>query len=323
MLNSTERPPIQPSPRAARPEATRGNRPTAFRSLASALTALAIAAAAAPLSAFPAAARPAIAGDRLAQNVPSNPRDGRPGGSRAVPESVGDGLPYENFAPRNPRDPRHGGSRAVPTPPRPPRPATTRAATIDGSLSVLVPKFVLEELDETALGDTNDLRPVAFGATASDRPTFYVYLSDDSAVELNLALYTEDGSNPSHFVTVPVGGVSGLVAVPLGPDVPPLEVGQTYRWTVQLVFDPNDLGSSELSEGVVVRESLSPETEAALAAAESAEAQARVYAEAGLWFDFVNILVRARETPSGQALWQETLETFEFEEATDAPLVSP
>jgi hypothetical protein len=164
------------------------------------------------------------------------------------------------------------------------------------------------------------------GLTVASRPTFYVYVPQTSARELFFAL--KDENNQHHYQTsVPVPeGEGAVMAIALPDDAPPLEIGQTYRWTFILIDETGLKPDSPGVEGDIRRveaNSLTPGSEQADPTLELAQQ----YGTAGIWYDMMNTLVQIKQSspndPTIQASWTGLLASVGLEEIATKPIALP
>ncbi|MBW2714760.1 MAG: DUF928 domain-containing protein [Deltaproteobacteria bacterium] len=131
------------------------------------------------------------------------------------------------------------------------------------------------------------LAPERLGYTLDPQPTLYWSLSEatDRRVEIRV---NDHGSDPpvTVFETVLEGPLeSGVHGIDLALHGVTLKPGVVYMWYVQL----NPRSDGRYSGGGIQRVLASAELEAALAAA-AADRKAFVFAEAGIWYDAVDVL---------------------------------
>jgi len=155
-----------------------------------------------------------------------------------------------------------------------------------------------------------------FGQTVSPYPTFYWYVPEITAQSAEFVLMDDDDNEvyTTKFQLDP-NHKGGLVSLSL-PDkagLPPLEVGQTYRWYFSLICDEFDRGTDIFTDGWVRR--VDPPTETL--------ATSNDYAQAGIWFEALELLAEDRRAQSGTTdlAWQELLTSVGLGGLTDADFV--
>lgn len=156
-----------------------------------------------------------------------------------------------------------------------------------------------------------------YGLTTSDRPILYFYNRDltqktslffavyDTTRGIALTVY-ETSFEVSEFV-----GVIGLIL----PSEVQIQAGKTYRWYLE---DVNEvIGEIEYLAGTIERIETNTELETQLTEAQTALDRAKVYAEAGIWYDALETLARERQvadTPELNAQWKSLLTYLEWSE---------
>jgi hypothetical protein len=112
---------------------------------------------------------------------------------------------------------------------------------------------------------------------------------------------------------------AGIISIRLPPEVQ-LQAGKTYQWYIEVDY----LGSAEAILGWIDRVETSPELATQLASAETATDRARIYAEAGIWYDAIDTLTQERkvaDTPELKAQWESLLTSLDLSEEIFAQLV--
>jgi hypothetical protein len=122
-------------------------------------------------------------------------------------------------------------------------------------------------------------------------------------------------------------GESGImsVALPENANIPPLAVGDRYRWQVAVFCNPNSENGDLRVDGWVERQLPDAELTAALESA-SALDKAALYANQGYWFDAVDefwaLQLTAPENPEVLSQWQEFLDSVDLGELANQPLLT-
>jgi hypothetical protein len=100
-------------------------------------------------------------------------------------------------------------------------------------------------------------------------------------------------------VTLPITGEPGVVGLHLPEDMPPLAVGKTYEWAVILTCgerpNPNDPRVTAYIRRVAPSQSMEGLDQ------QSPLAQARWYAQQGIWYDALTSLVESRHLQPNDA----------------------
>jgi hypothetical protein len=163
-----------------------------------------------------------------------------------------------------------------------------------------------------------------FGQTLDEYPTFYWYIPDVPAEGAEFVLLDEQ-DNEVYVADYQLSGQPGLIRLSL-PDqagLPPLEVGQNYRWYFSLICDRLDRSGDLFTEGWVRRIEDPDLTEQAADLSEGDRAV--LYAESGIWYDTLNILAQMRRAqPDSLAIhesWSIFLDSVGLTDYVDEPFI--
>jgi hypothetical protein len=162
-----------------------------------------------------------------------------------------------------------------------------------------------------------------FGYTTDEFPTWYWFVPELTDQVAEFILYDETGETV-YATAFDIAGDAGVVSLslPAYANLPPLEVGERYRWQFSLVCESERSAPSiTFVEGWTER----IEPDAALAnqlATASPVEQATLYAENGIWFDAVDTLAELRrESPrAANQAWQTLLESVDLGAIATEPL---
>ena len=164
------------------------------------------------------------------------------------------------------------------------------------------------------------------GLTLQDYPTFFWYVSPNTAAAAEFVLLDESNAQV-YTAMLPLSNQSGLVQVSLPSDgsLPPLETGKLYHWYFSLICDPLDRSADQFTDGWVQKTQPSVELAQQLETA-SNQAKFALYSEAGIWYDAVATLVTLRQQqPTNAALaqqWQSLLESVGLTAIAEQPLAT-
>jgi hypothetical protein len=163
------------------------------------------------------------------------------------------------------------------------------------------------------LDKDSDLKPIPLvpvdsqmGETVADYPTFFWYMPETSAPEVEFVLRDENNKDVYRVKyalakSAEGGTISGpglmSLTLPAFANVSPLEIGKKYSWYVALVCDPIDRskGNDIVGDGSIKRVAADP---ALAVRIQQATPQQRValYRDAQLWHDAVSTLVELQRT---------------------------
>lgn len=181
--------------------------------------------------------------------------------------------------------------------------------------------------DVTALVPTikDNNRFLAWGATTSDRPTFWLHLQRPRNIttDLNLQLELKSLSQPqssqvANFTLKKVP--SGIISFTPTDTIPPLQVNQIYRWSLKVFCNQDEQFAR--TRGIIRRVALSTETQKQLNGKTPLE-QASLYAERGIWFEALTTLgteIRHSQEKEAIATWQALLKQANLQQSATAPI---
>ena len=157
--------------------------------------------------------------------------------------------------------------------------------------------------------------PIGYnGLTTVSHPTFWIELPKTSAQQAILLIKEGSSSNWHQLVThsqqsIDLKGKAGIVGIKLAQDAPGLKIGKNYQWVVALVCgdrpNPNDplvaAGIKRVAESQITLDV--PTTVTQLE-------RASLYAEKGIWYDVLNILVAEKSSSSNwNNIWVKYLQS--------------
>ena len=159
------------------------------------------------------------------------------------------------------------------------------------------------------------------GWTTNAYPRFYWYMPVNQAsfVEFTLEKASESSETPEviYQARFEVTGENGIMSlqIPEGEDVPPLTIGERYRWQVAMFCNPNSAEGEIQVDGWVERQLPEAPLANAIATASDSE-RADLYARNGYWFDALDQLAMLKTSdPDGseiQARWDELLTSVDL-----------
>jgi hypothetical protein len=192
------------------------------------------------------------------------------------------------------------------------------------ALTALVP---LREEQQTNKQTDTSVIGVVEGLTISERPTFWFYVP-----------YTKDlASSSAEFIlqdSMEEEVYKSAVALPLQPSVisislpetvTPLDVGKTYRWYLKVRCQQKTASVPVYVEGDIQRINLASSIMQQLEATTDPHQKIVIYAQAGIWFDALNMLAQLRLANLNDASlkedWQSLLKSANLEHISTAPIV--
>ena len=151
-------------------------------------------------------------------------------------------------------------------------------------------------------GELAVLAPDHTGLTTSSQPTLYWYLSEPANARLDVTVTDDRNIDPLLEQVIGIPKSAGIQSLDLAKAGATLKPGVEYRWFVSLTPDEKQRSNDVVASGTI--EYVKPD--AALAskvASADALAQARIYAEDGIWYDALDSLSRAiAQNPNDSSL---------------------
>ncbi len=170
--------------------------------------------------------------------------------------------------------------------------------------------------------------PPHFSLTVRERPSFYVYIR--KLAELKQLI----GDNPPHFIlydrqsstslyeaNFSLPAESGIVQIDLPANVT-LEVGKPYAWAIEVV---TSFGEIDDIVGWIERIETPSTLSQQLTATTNSIDRARLYANAGIWYDALDTLVQARQNSDSrelQAQWASLFTSIDMNDVERASILS-
>jgi len=145
------------------------------------------------------------------------------------------------------------------------------------------------------------LAPPHTGWTTEEQPVLYWFLSRPSSFPVEVTLADDLSVQPLLSVTLAPPAEAGLQKISLADHGVRLEEGKDYQWSVALIENPEQRSRDILATGSIRRVAKSEGVISKVAAA-SAEERARLFAEAGFWYDAVAAAVATANGRSHAAL---------------------
>lgn len=175
------------------------------------------------------------------------------------------------------------------------------------------------------------LMPVdSFGATVAAYPTFSFYMppipSQIQPKQVEFELSDEEGNTvyATMFTTTGEPGIINLT-LPADAGLPPLKVGQNYRWHFAVICAPQERGRDLAVEGWIRRVELNAKLDSQLKQV-SLKNRPNVYAGAEIWYDALTALAQLkRSNPNDPAVtseWAKLLQSVGLEKLAKEPLVT-
>lgn len=180
------------------------------------------------------------------------------------------------------------------------------------------PARLMAIMPETNLGLTNAAHPRFFWYSPKTRAKF----AEFTLTKANEA--TPADKFPVFTTTFSITGTPGVVSLSIPTLIPPLAVGQDYRWSLALICNPENRKQDIKVDGWIQR--IAPDADLAgkLAKATPGD-RPLLYASSGVWFDTLTTLAELRcANPQDAALagsWAQLMQSVKLGTIADQPLV--
>ncbi|AOY84882.2 DUF928 domain-containing protein [Moorena producens JHB] len=162
-----------------------------------------------------------------------------------------------------------------------------------------------------------------FDLTVSDYPTFWIYLpyTSEDAPSGEFSLQDEDGENDLYQTSFNLPDQPGIVSITLPKTEKPLEVGQTYRWNLEINCPSTELSNQFPTPasvtGLVRRVAQSSDLKRELNDAKTPLERIAAYGNHHIWYDTLTELAKLRlQEPQNMTLesaWINLLTDQKFE----------
>ena len=161
-----------------------------------------------------------------------------------------------------------------------------------------------------------------YGLTAANRPDFWIYLPKTSAQQAILSI-KEEGINPHWQQSISLTETAGIMAIELSDDAPALETGKNYRWAVILVCGNRPNPNDPVVAAWIKRVDES-NTKGSLPIAPNSLEKAAWYAQNGIWYDALDILIEAKKSSldNWDDIWLKYLQSGGLDEIANEPIIS-
>jgi hypothetical protein len=153
--------------------------------------------------------------------------------------------------------------------------------------------------------------------TTSDRPTFFVYLPQESGGRAKLTVQNEARDEQLDRLTFDLKPQAGIVAIPMSAQAKPLQVGQKYLWQMTIYCDASARKASVTLSGWVERVN-TPAVPGDL------EERVSFYADRGIWQDAMAGLMELKGRSSDAewaAEWAALMESAELRDLRQVNVV--
>ncbi|HEY9300480.1 MAG TPA: DUF928 domain-containing protein [Phormidium sp.] len=162
------------------------------------------------------------------------------------------------------------------------------------------------------------------GLTVTGRPTFFVFVPQNSAKEVFFSLVDENNKN-LYQTKIQLIGKSGILQFTVPENAPPLEIGKNYRWTFIVIGEQGLRPDSPGVQGVIRRVEPNSALQAQLQNVTPLE-RAALYGKNGIWHETLASLAEARKLQPTDANvvgeWEQLLKSVGLEAIASQPLLN-
>jgi hypothetical protein len=208
------------------------------------------------------------------------------------------------------------------------QPQETVGAAGRGNVQVVLPAGTATPGSTIGDGVTGELATLTallpstkHGLTVSARPTIYAYLPPIGAQTVFFSLQDEEG-NFHYHTTLEVAGDGGVLSITLPAEAAALELGKNYLWYLAPIERDGILRPDNYAVTGWVKRVDAMVNQSELA--DSPVTLATEYAQAGIWYETLKVLVEAqRSEPDNQTLaeeWHDLLEQVGLEAIASEPI---
>ena len=169
----------------------------------------------------------------------------------------------------------------------------------------------------TALTPLNNI-----STTVNPHPTLYFYVPavEQGTAELTIYNWTKRDRTPVYQTQLTLDQTSGIIKVTV-PDTVELKPNLTYAWNLSIYCDSNPAQTAQYVDGWLERVNLPHDKQAQLQQLQQQPlAVAKLYAEAGVWNETLEILSQMRSTYP--QIWKEFLASVGLNHLEEYPMIN-
>jgi hypothetical protein len=148
------------------------------------------------------------------------------------------------------------------------------------------------------------LAPDHTGLTTREQPTLYWYVSKPVPAHLEVTVINDQAIDPALEEELGAPRSAGIQSIDLAKAGVKLKPGVEYRWFVSAIADPDQRSNDVVASGTIERITPDEALKRKIAGANGRDL-ARVYAQAGVWYDTIDTLSRMIEKSPGDSVLRE------------------
>lgn len=153
--------------------------------------------------------------------------------------------------------------------------------------------------------------------TTSDTPSFFFYLPEHNGNTGELAIFDREG-NDIYISEFALGDNPGVIKLSL-PETVSLEVGKEYQWQLAIICNPDERSGDDYVRGDIQITELSLDLKNQLERESDPIARARLFAQAGIWHDTLELAARARQQEP--EAWVDLLASVGLKDFANEPII--
>ncbi|MBW4621270.1 MAG: DUF928 domain-containing protein [Cyanosarcina radialis HA8281-LM2] len=167
--------------------------------------------------------------------------------------------------------------------------------------------------------------------TTAAYPKLLFYVPQTSGKQIELLFRSTANNAKTYQLSIPAPARSGIVSFDLstlkdaeGKSLPPLEIGNKYKWNLAIILNSDNNSENLVVDGVIERQQVNPEL-AELLQQGSPSDRISLYTVNNFWYDAVATLYQERQAqPNNSSLvddWTSLLESIDLGVIAKEPLV--
>ncbi len=163
------------------------------------------------------------------------------------------------------------------------------------------------------------------GITVAKRPTFFWNLPNSTAKFLNFTISADGETENLYERQLPTPNETGIISFTLPENAPQLEINQIYKWSVNVVCNPDDSSGNIQISAWVKRIEPDPSLLQKLKNSDFRNLS-NIYGEAGIWHEGLNAVIQQRcIQPNNLAVkikWRQFLESAGLNDLVSQKLIN-
>lgn len=154
--------------------------------------------------------------------------------------------------------------------------------------------------------------------TASATPSLFFYVPQYTNIDTGELAVIDRQRNEIYLSSFALGDSAGVIKLSLPKSVI-LEIGREYQWQLAIVCNPDDRSADYYIQGKIQITELSPDLRNQLELESEAIAKAKLFADAGIWYDTLELAAQARQQKP--KAWTDLLASVGLKDFADEPII--